>query len=220
MIIIRTAFDTLAFNHHVRPECLRSISRITRIRNDNLHQPNPILKLKTVTSVDTITPGFSPPAVPHHGTSHWFQPTPYGNPCGFELFSGLYTIMWPSLPLSQPTHYSLHVYDLKDHYHVGETSTEVGRGTRFIRVEDRDDLYYWITCCMDNTGVRISMRVGRDLVIDPNPQDILSRLARVGSLMWLWWDIFLNSFDGPNGCNIGDWEGRCEMRGRDKRREG
>jgi len=57
-------------------------------------------------------------------------------------------------------------------YHVGEDITEVGRGTRFIRVEDRDDIYYWITCRMDNTGVEFSMRVGRDLVIDPNPQDI------------------------------------------------
>jgi len=27
------------------------------------------------------------------------------------------------------------------------------------------------------------MRVSRDLVIDPNPQDMLSRLARVGSLI-------------------------------------
>src|SRR5882724_2264411 len=94
----------------------------------------------------------------------------------FPSLLRLYTIMWPSLPLSQPTHYSLHVYDLKDH-----------RGTRFIRVEDRDDIYYWITCRMDNTGVKFSMRVSRDLVIDPNPQDMLSQLARVGSLMWLWW---------------------------------
>jgi len=70
---------------------------------------------------------------------------------------------------------------------VGEDITEVGRGTRFIRVEDRDDIYYWITCHMDNTGVEFSMRVSRDLVIDPNPQDMLSRLARVGSLMQLWW---------------------------------
>ena len=70
---------------------------------------------------------------------------------------------------------------------MGEDITEVGRGTRFIRVEDRNDIYYWITCHMDNTGVEFSMRVSRDLVIDPNPQDMLSRLARVGSLMRLWW---------------------------------
>jgi len=34
-------------------------------------------------------------------------------------------------------------------------------------------------------------------VIDPNPQDMLSRLARVGSWMWLWWGHLSNSFDGP-----------------------
>jgi len=45
-------------------------------------------------------------------------------------------------------------------YHVGEDIMEVGRGTCFIRVEDRDDIYYWITCQMDNTGVKFSMRVG------------------------------------------------------------
>src|SRR5882724_5503157 len=72
-------------------------------------------------------------------------------------------------------------------YHVGEDITEVGRGTHFIRVEDRDDNYFWITCWMDNTGVEFSIQVSRDLVIDPNPQDMLSRLARVGSLMRLWW---------------------------------
>jgi len=96
----------------------------------------------------------------------------------------------------------------------------VGRGTHFIRVEDQDDNYYWITCWMDNTGVEFSIRVNRDLVIDPNPRDMLSRLARVGSLMWLCGDIFLNLFDSPKGCNISDWEGRCKMQGEDKQREG
>src|SRR5882724_6441225 len=41
-------------------------------------------------------------------------------------------------------------------YHLGEDITEVGRGTCFIRVEDRDDNHYWITCRMDNTGVEFS----------------------------------------------------------------
>ena len=54
---------------------------------------------------------------------------------------------------------------------------EVRRGMHFIRLEDQDDNYFWITCRMDNTGVEFSIRVGRDLVIDPNPQDMLSRLA-------------------------------------------
>jgi len=29
----------------------------------------------------------------------------------------------------------------------------------------------------------------------------------------------MNFSNGPKGCNIGDWEGRCEMRGRDKWRK-
>src|SRR5882724_3350963 len=38
-------------------------------------------------------------------------------------------------------------------YHVGEDIMEVGRGTHFTRVEDRNDIYYWINCHMDHTGV-------------------------------------------------------------------
>src|SRR5882724_3577584 len=71
-------------------------------------------------------------------------------------------------------------------YHLGEDIMEVRRGMHFIRVEDWDDVH-WITCQMDNTGVEFSIRVGRDLVIDPNPQDMLSQLDQVGSLMQLWW---------------------------------
>jgi len=68
-----------------------------------------------------------------------------------------------------------------------EKTSQKSEGNALYQVEDQDDIYYWITCRMDNTGVEFSMRVGRDLVIDPNPQDMLSRLARVGSLMRLWW---------------------------------
>jgi len=139
-----------------------------------------------VTSVDTITPDFLPPAVPHHGTSHWFSAYSYGNPVVSELAAPVYNnvaiaSIIPTDPLFPPC------LRPQRPYHVGEDITEVGRGTRFIRIEDRDDIYYWITCRMDNTGVEFSMRVGRDLVIDPNPQDMLSQLARVGSLMRLWW---------------------------------
>ena len=31
-------------------------------------------------------------------------------------------------------------------YHLGEDITEVGRGMHFIRVEEWDNNYYWITC--------------------------------------------------------------------------
>ena len=38
-------------------------------------------------------------------------------------------------------------------YHLGEDITEVGRGMRFIGVEEWNNDHYWITCRMDNTGV-------------------------------------------------------------------
>src|SRR5882724_8890717 len=41
-------------------------------------------------------------------------------------------------------------------YHLGEDIMEIGRGTRFIRVEERDNDHYLITCRMDNTGVEFS----------------------------------------------------------------
>src|SRR5882724_8189556 len=59
-------------------------------------------------------------------------------------------------------------------YHLGEDITEVRRGTCFIRVEEWDNNHYCITCHMDNTGVEFLTQVGHDLVIDPNPQDMLS----------------------------------------------
>ena len=54
-------------------------------------------------------------------------------------------IILPLLPLFQLTHYSLHIYDPKDHITWGKTSWKSG-GEHFIRVEDKDDNYYWITC--------------------------------------------------------------------------
>jgi len=73
-------------------------------------------------------------------------------------------------------------------YHLGEDITEGMRGMHFIRVEDQDDNYYWNTCQMDNTGVKFSIWVGRDLVIDPNPRDML--LLHPVTLMWLCWQNF------------------------------
>ena len=70
---------------------------------------------------------------------------------------------------------------------LGEDIIEVRRGTHFVRVEARDHDHIWITCHMDNVGVKFSTQVNQGLVIDPNPQDILSRLDRVGRLIQLWW---------------------------------
>jgi len=132
------------------------------------------------------------------------QPTPMVP----TVVPSLHQMISPSLPSFLPTH-NFHVYDPetisfgRGHHRSQEVNT-------LVRVEARDCNHYWITCHMDYTGVKFSTRVDWGLVIDPNPQDMLSQLDWVGSLMWLWWDIFLNLFDGPKACNIGDWEGRCK----------
>jgi len=56
---------------------------------DNLTSPIPS-EVETVTSVDTITPGFSPPAVPIMALPIDFPAYSYGNPCGFELSAPVY----------------------------------------------------------------------------------------------------------------------------------
>src|SRR5467141_3696675 len=71
-------------------------------------------------------------------------------------------------------------------YHLGEDISEIGTGTRFVGIEARDPQYYWITCQMDNTGIRFAVRVDCCLVIDPDPQNMSSWLDRVGKLIWLW----------------------------------
>ena len=72
-------------------------------------------------------------------------------------------------------------------YCLGEDIMAVRRGTCFVRVEARDNDHYWITCQVYYTGVEFSTWVDWGLVIDPNPQDTLSQLDWVESLMWLWW---------------------------------
>jgi len=116
----------IAFNHHVRPWCLRSIFEDHRPRNGTT-SPSPIHpEVETVTSVDTITPDFSPPAVPHHGTSIDFQPTPTVTPVVSELSAPVYNnvaiaSIIPTDPLFPPC------LRPQRPYHVGEDITEVGR---------------------------------------------------------------------------------------------
>src|SRR5882672_457256 len=74
----------------------------------------------------------------------------------------------------------------KPQYHLGEDISEIGTGTRFVSIEARDPQYYWITCQMDNTGIRFAVRVDRCLVIDPDPQNMSSWLDRVGKLIGIW----------------------------------
>jgi len=181
---------------------------------DDLAKPNPILRLKwSIRSIQSTQCEQCPiMALPIDS-----QPTPTVPTVVSKLSAPASNIL-PSLPLFPLTHYFLHIYDPKT-ISLGEDITEVRRGTHFIRVEDQDDNHYWITCWMDNTGVEFSIWVGWDLVIDPNPQDMLS---------WLWSSREFDAavvghlsepFDGPKGCNIDDWEGRCEIQGRCKGEE-
>src|SRR5882724_9226818 len=164
------------------PDALRSIFKDpTDLEMDNLTKPNTILRLKQlIRSLQSTRrqqcPIMALPIDP--------QPTPTVPIVVSKLSApASNNIAIASIIPTDPL-FPAHLRPQKP-YHLGKDITEVGRGMRFIRVEDQDDNYYWITCRMDNTGVEFSMRVGRDLVIDPNPQDMLSRLARVGSLMRL-----------------------------------
>src|SRR5882724_12254241 len=61
-------------------------------------------------------------------------------------------------------------------YHLGKEISEMGMCTRYVGIMDRDPKCYWITCCMDYTGVEFTTRVARDFVIDPGPQDMISQI--------------------------------------------
>src|SRR5882724_9831013 len=169
------------------PDALRSIFEDhLDLEMDNLAKPNPILKLKrsirSIRSLQATCRQQCPiMALPIDPQTTPTVPTVVSKLSASASNNIAIASIIPTDPLFPPC------LRPQRPYHVGEDITEVGRGTHFIRVEDWDDIYYWITCRMDNTGVEFSMQVGRDLVIDPNPQDMLSRLAQVGSLMRLWW---------------------------------
>src|SRR5882724_11970276 len=151
------------------PDALRSVFKDpSDLEMDNLAKPNPILRMKrSIQSIQSLQathrqqcPIMTLPIDP--------QPTPMvpivvsklSVPASnnIAIASGIPTdpLFPPCLRPQRP-------------YHVGEDIMEVRRGMCFIRVEDRNDIYYWITCHMDHTGVKFSIRVSRDLVIDPNP---------------------------------------------------
>src|SRR5882724_4756827 len=162
------------------PDALRSIFKDhSDLEMDNLAKPKPILKLKwSIRSIRSLQatrhqqcPIMALPIDPHPTPTVPTVVSKLSAPASNNI--AIASII-PTDPLFPP-----HLQPQRP-YHVGEDITEVGRGTHFIRVEDRDDNYFWITCWMDNTGVEFSIQVSRDLVIDPNLQDMLSRLARVG----------------------------------------
>src|SRR5882724_4179623 len=139
------------------PDALRSIFKDhSDLEMDNLSKPNPILKLKwSIQSIQSLQatrhqqcPIMALPIDPQHTP---MVPTvvselsaPASNNIAIASIIPTDPLLSPCLRPQRP-------------YHVGGDITEVGRGTCFIRVEDRNDIYYWITCHMDNTGVEFSM---------------------------------------------------------------
>src|SRR5882724_5773756 len=124
------------------PDSLRSVFEDpSDLEMDNLAKPNPILRLKqSIRAIQSLQatrhqhcPIIALPIDP--------QPTPMvpivvsklSAPASNDIaiVSGIPTdpLFPPCLRPQRP-------------YHVGEDITEVGRETRFIRVEDQDDNYY------------------------------------------------------------------------------
>src|SRR5882672_7298939 len=104
----------------------------------------------------------------------------------------------------------------KPPYHLGEDISEIGMGTRFVGIEARDPQYYWITCQMDNTGIRFAVRVDRCLVIDPDPQNMSSWID------WalVWTSIRTHSLVLKIVSVDGDWVGRSEGDVRERHEKG
>src|SRR5882724_497825 len=124
------------------PDALRSIFEDhSDLEMGNLTKPNPILKLKqSLRSIRSLQssrhqqrPIMALPIDP--------QTTPMVTPVVSELSAPVYNniaiaSIIPTNPLFPPR------LRPQRPYHVGEDITEVGRGTRFIKVEDRDDINY------------------------------------------------------------------------------
>jgi len=92
----------------------------------------------------------------------------------------------PSLPSFLPTHYFLHTYDPRDHI-IWERTSQKLEGNMLYQDRSKGSWPLLDHRHMEYTGVEFSNWVNWGLVIDPNPQDMLSWLDQVGSLMWLWW---------------------------------
>src|SRR5882724_4787208 len=141
------------------PDALRSIFKDhSDLEMDSLAKPNPILRLKRSIQLIRSLQATRHQQCPIMALPIDPQPTPTVPIVVSELSAPAsnniaITSIIPTDPLFPPC------LRPQRQYHVGEDIMEVGRGTHFIRVEDRNDIYYWITCRMDNTGVEFSMRV-------------------------------------------------------------
>src|SRR5882724_1572328 len=108
------------------PDALRSIFEDhSDLEMDNLAKPNPILKLNDQFGRYDHSRLLATSSAPS-----WHFPLILSlllrYPLWFPSFLHLDPIILPSLPLFQPTHYSLHIYDLKDHIMWEKTSRKSG----------------------------------------------------------------------------------------------
>src|SRR5882724_6061854 len=131
------------------PEALKSILEDpSDLEMDDLAKPNPILRLKWLIQSLQSTQHEQCPimALPIEPQTTPMVPTVVSKLSASASNNIAIAPIIPTDPLFPPC------LQPQRPYHLGEHITEVGRGMHFIRVEDRDDNYYWITCQKDNTG--------------------------------------------------------------------
>ena len=142
-------------------------------------------------------------------TAELHHHTHCGSPAFIEWYTISYHSYWPTLSSMSKTPESIS---------FGRGHYSSRKGNTICQVEARDHNHYWITCWVDNMGVKFTIQVDQCLVIDSNPLDVLSQFDQVGSLIWLWWG-HLSKLVCWSWRMQYWWLGR-EMRGRGECREG
>jgi len=102
----------------------------------------------------------------------------------------------------------------KKPYHLSKEISEMGTGMRYVGIKNRDPEHYWITCCMDYTGIMFATWVARDLMIDSDSQDMISQIDQVNADRILVRTSTFNFFISQ--AVIGNWIGRERGKGRGK----
>jgi hypothetical protein len=109
-------------------------------------------------------------------TSHSYPPTPSMNDTSLYI---------PCDPLYPPRRRP------SPPYRLGEDTSIMGKGTRFIGVEERKPAYVRIIIRQDATLRTYSMKVHQDQIVDPDPRNIRQRFVRMGKAGKLLLDEFI-----------------------------
>src|SRR6266481_2407775 len=67
-------------------------------------------------------------------------------------------------------------------FRLGEDTSILGPGTRFIGVEERMPTFVHIMIHQDGMSRTFSIKVHHDQIVDPDPQNVHQRLVRVGKV--------------------------------------